>query len=160
MDQPRVMKALRIILEEYNDSIIPLAFIFIGNFSSKPFKYSASHSQEYKDDFTALAELIGDFHSLATHSNFIFVPGTKDPWGGNTLPQKPLPPSFVTRMKQKAKKVHFTTNPCRIRYCTQEIVVFREDLLNKLWRNTLLAPNLEADDDPVRHVSLRGSIFK
>jgi DNA polymerase epsilon subunit 2 len=147
------MKALRIILDGYNQNQIPLAFIFIGNFCSKPFKYSASHSAEYKDYFTALADLIGEFHDLATHSNFIFVPGPKDPWGaGNTLPQKPLPPSFVSRMKHKTRKSVFTTNPCRIRYCTQEIVIFREDLLNKLWRNALLTPNLQTDDDPIRHV--------
>lgn len=149
----KVMNALRIILEGYSNARIPLAFIFIGNFSSKPFKYSASQSAEYKDNFSALADLIGEFDNLATHSNFVFVPGPKDPWGGNTLPQRSLPPSFVARMKQRARKSIFASNPCRIRYCTQEIVILREDLLNKLWRNTLLAPNLERDDDPIRHVS-------
>lgn len=153
LDQAKVMKALRVILEGYSNARIPLAFIFIGNFSSKTFQYSASQSSEYKDNFTALADLIGEFQNLATHSNFVFVPGPKDPWGGNTLPQRALPPSFVARMKQKVRNTIFTTNPCRIRYCTQEIVISREDLLNKLWRNTLLAPNLEADDDPIRHVS-------
>lgn len=153
LDQPKVMKALRVIFEGYSNARIPLAFILIGNFSSKMFKYSASQSTEYKDSFTALADLIGEFHNLATHSNFVLVPGPKDPWSGNTLPQRALPPSFVSRMKQKVRNCIFTTNPCRIRYCTQEIVISREDMLNKLWRNALLAPNLEADDDPIRHVS-------
>lgn len=148
------MKALRIIFDGYSDSgsMVPLAFIFMGNFSSKAFTYSASQSAEYKDCFSALADLIAEYDNLATHSNFVFVPGNKDPWGGNTLPQRAIPPSFVARMKQKVRNVTFTTNPCRIRYCTQDIVVYREDLLNKLWRNTLLTPNLEADNDPIRHV--------
>ncbi|KAG2234620.1 hypothetical protein INT48_003428 [Thamnidium elegans] len=131
---------------------VPLAFIFIGNFSSKPFRYSASQTAEYKDNFSALADLIGEFHNLATHSNFVFVPGPKDPWGGNTLPQREIPPSFISRMQHKVRKLTFTTNPCRIRYCTQEIVIFREDLLSKIWRNTLLTPNLQVDDDPIRHL--------
>ncbi|CAO3653760.1 unnamed protein product [Mucor hiemalis] len=132
LDQPKVMKALRIIFDGYSDSgaMVPLAFIFMGNFSN----------------------LIAEYDNLATHSNFVFVPGNKDPWGGNTLPQRAIPPSFVARMKQKVRNVTFTTNPCRIRYCTQDIVVYREDLLNKLWRNTLLTPNLEADNDPIRHL--------
>lgn len=148
------MQALRMIFEGYSNAQVPLAFIFMGNFSSKAFTYSAIQSAEYKDSFSALADLIAEFHNLATYSNFIFVPGSKDPWNGNTLPQRAIPPSFVTRMKQKVKNAKFTTNPCRIRYCTQDIVIYREDLLNKLWRNTLLAPNLEADDDPVRHVCI------
>ncbi|KAI9355246.1 DNA polymerase alpha/epsilon subunit B-domain-containing protein [Pilaira anomala] len=152
LDQPKVMKALRIILDGYSNAQVPLAFIFIGNFSSKPFRYSASQTSEYKDNFSALADLIGEFHNLATHSNFVFVPGPKDPWGGNTLPQREIPPSFIGRMQQKVRKFTFTTNPCRIRYCTQELVIFREDMLSKIWRNTLLTPNLEIDDDPIRHL--------
>lgn len=152
LDQPKVMKALRVIFDGYSDAVVPLAFIFMGNFSSKAFTYSASQSAEYRDSFSALADLIAEYDDLATHSNFVFVPGNKDPWGGNTLPQRAIPPSFVTRMKQKVRKVTFTTNPCRIRYCTQDIVVYREDLLNKLWRNTLITPNLQADNDPIRHL--------
>jgi DNA polymerase epsilon subunit 2 len=148
------MSALRILFEGYANSTIPLAFILIGNFSSKTFIYAGSDSDEYKDNFTALADLIGEFHDLATHSNFVFVPGPKDPWAGKSLPQRPIMPSFVTQMRKKVRKFKFTTNPCRIRYCTQDIVVFREDWLQKLWRNTLLQTNLDVDDDPVKHVSL------
>ncbi|KAI7900022.1 DNA polymerase alpha/epsilon subunit B-domain-containing protein [Cokeromyces recurvatus] len=151
LDQPKVMQALNTIFEGYSNGQVPLAFIFIGNFSSKPFVYAGSDAEEYKDNFSALADLIGEYHNLATHSNFVFVPGPKDPWSGKTLPQQPILPSFVTRLKQKARKVTFTTNPCRIRYCTQDIVIFREDWLQKLWRNTLLTTNQEVDTDPVKH---------
>lgn len=39
-----------------------------------------------------------------------------------------------------------------IRYCTQDIVVYREDLFNALSRNALLAPRLEEDEEPSKHV--------
>lgn len=120
---------------------------------SKTFVYSGAESEEYKDNFSALADLISEYHNLATHSNFVFVPGPKDPWAGKSLPQRPILPSFVTRMKQKVRKATFTTNPCRIRYCTQDIVIFREDWLQKLWRNTLLQTNLELEQDPKVHVN-------
>ncbi|KAF1802798.1 DNA polymerase alpha/epsilon subunit B-domain-containing protein [Mucor lusitanicus] len=151
LDQPKVMAALRIIFKGYSDAQVPLAFIMIGNFSSKSFVYAGSDSDEYKDNFSALADLISEFPDLATHSNWVFVPGPKDPWAGKSLPQNPILPSFVNRVKQKARKVTFTTNPCRIRYCTQDIVIFREDWLQKLWRNTLLTTNLEEDPEPIRH---------
>ena len=152
LDQPKVMIALRKMFEIYAETVVPLAFILMGNFSSKPFSYTSSQD-EYRDNFSALADLVGEFHELATFSNFVIVPGSKDPGGSNTLPQRPIPDHLVHRMKQKIKNVTFTTNPCRIRYCTQEIVVYREDLLNKLWRNTLITPNLEAHEDPIKHVS-------
>ncbi|CEG77121.1 hypothetical protein RMATCC62417_11918 [Rhizopus microsporus] len=151
LDQPKVMNALRTIFEGYSNQV-PLAFIFIGNFSSKPFTYSAAEATEYKDNFNALADLISEFETLATHSNFVFVPGARDPWGGNVLPQRGLPSHFVTRIRQKVKKAHFTTNPCRVRYCTQDIVIFREDLLNKIWRNTLIPTNLNADNQRIKHL--------
>jgi hypothetical protein len=34
----------------------------------------------------------------------------------------------------------FTTNPCRIKYCTKEIIIFREDILTKMGRNSLYYP--------------------
>ncbi|KAI8080717.1 DNA polymerase alpha/epsilon subunit B-domain-containing protein [Gilbertella persicaria] len=151
LDQPKVMQSLRRIFEGYSSGQIPLAFIMMGNFSSKPFVYAGSESDEYKDNFSALADLISEFDELSTHTNFVFVPGPKDPWAGKSLPQRPILPSFVTRMKQKVRKAHFTTNPCRIRYCTQDIVVFREDWLQKMWRNALLPVNLAEDSQLNRH---------
>lgn len=38
---------------------------------------------------------------------------------------------------------------CRIRYCTQDIVVFREDLHQKLHRSALLTPNHEQTEADV-----------
>ena len=44
----------------------------------------------------------------------------------------------------------------RIKYFTQEIVIFREDLLNKLRRNCILPPNEEQEPDTTQHVSSEG----
>ncbi|KAI8991954.1 DNA polymerase alpha/epsilon subunit B-domain-containing protein [Mycotypha africana] len=151
LDQPRVMDALRQIFAGYAAAQIPLAFIMMGNFTSQDNAFTGTDVDDYKDNFSALADLINEHPLLATHSNWVFVPGPKDPWAGTVLPRAPILPSFVPRMRQKVRKVHFTTNPCRIRYCTQDIVVFREDWMQKMWRNTLLSTNLEADNDPVNH---------
>lgn len=39
-----------------------------------------------------------------------------------------------------------TTNPCRIQYCTREIILFRADILAKLMQGTLHKP--DKDDIP------------
>ena len=49
----------------------------------------------------------------------------------------------------QVKNAVFTTNPCRIQYCTKEIVVFREDLIPKMFRCRVNSPT----DDLPEHVS-------
>lgn len=54
-------------------------------------------------------------------------------------------------MKRIPRSV-FTTNPTRIQYCTQEITVFREDILTKMCRNCVHFPE---SGDISMHVSLK-----
>ncbi|KAI9252940.1 DNA polymerase alpha/epsilon subunit B-domain-containing protein [Phascolomyces articulosus] len=150
LDEPRVMSALRRVFEGYeNDTQIPLAFILCGDFC----KDSAIDPDVYKDNFSALTDLIHEFRGIATHSYFVFVPGSKDPsMAGNSLPQTPIPDWFTTRMRGKIRRAIFASNPCRIRYCTQDIVIFREDLFSRLWRNSLKFPRMTEDEDPTKHI--------
>ncbi|KAI8978603.1 DNA polymerase alpha/epsilon subunit B-domain-containing protein [Pilobolus umbonatus] len=152
LDQPKIMTALSTLFDSYQNQLVPLAFIFIGNFSSKPFHYTPTESAKYRDNFTALGDLIGMYPEMATHTNFVFVPGPRDPWNDEILPQHPLPASFVSKLKRKLRKATFTTNPCRIRYCTQDMVIYREDLLNKLMKRTLITTNLDCDPKAVNHL--------
>lgn len=61
-----------------------------------------------------------------------------------------IPPSITSTLRQKVPKAIFTSNPTRLQYCTQEIVVFREDLLSKVSRHCLHFPS---DEDTRHHVS-------
>lgn len=42
---------------------------------------------------------------------------------------------------KKVPNAIMATNPCRIQYCTQEIVVVREDLVTKMCRNNIHFPS-------------------
>uniref|UniRef100_A0A2K6GSJ1 DNA polymerase II subunit 2 n=1 Tax=Propithecus coquereli TaxID=379532 RepID=A0A2K6GSJ1_PROCO len=74
-------------------------------------------------------------------SRFVFVPGPEDPGFGSILPRPPLAESIANEFRQRVPFSVFTTNPCRIQYCTQEIIVFREDLVNKMCRNCVRFPS-------------------
>ena len=67
------------------------------------------------------------------------MPGPSDPYDviNSLLPRRPLPHHLVKDLKLKLPKVTFTSNPCRISYKSQEIVVFREDLMSRILRNTV-----------------------
>jgi len=65
----------------------------------------------------------------------------------SVLPRRPLLSTFVTRLKSRVPKVHFATNPCRIKFFEQEIVIFRENLMAKMLRNLVgVKPDVRNDD--------------
>ncbi|KAJ3357643.1 DNA polymerase epsilon subunit 2 [Entophlyctis luteolus] len=155
LDDAKVLAKLRFLFEGYmNHGVIPLAFIFIGNFTSKPYIYNSSNYENYKELFKALADLIHDFPEINRTSQFVFVPGPTDPWGGKTIPRPPLPDVFLARIRAKVQNAVFTSNPARIKYCTQEIVVFREDLVSKMRRNCIVPPDEHQESGLKVHVRI------
>ncbi|KAG0288705.1 DNA-directed DNA polymerase epsilon, subunit B [Linnemannia gamsii] len=140
LDQPKTFATLRTIFEGYSNSTLPLAFIMCGSFKSQPFLYNGLESGQYRDGFNTLAELIAEFPTMATFSYFIFVPGPNDPWGASILPRPKIPDFYTAKIRSLVKRSVFASNPCRIKYCDQEIVIFREDILNRLLRNCIVPP--------------------
>ncbi|KAG0270747.1 DNA-directed DNA polymerase epsilon, subunit B [Linnemannia exigua] len=140
LDQPKTFATLRTIFEGYSNSTLPLAFIMCGSFKSQPFLFNGLESGQYRDGFNTLAELIAEFPTMATFSYFIFVPGPNDPWGASILPRPKIPDFYTAKIRSLVKRSIFASNPCRIKYCDQEIVIFREDILNRLLRNCIVPP--------------------
>lgn len=65
---------------------------------------------------------------------------------------RPAIPNCITEEVRTAlPSAVFTSNPCRLQYCTQEIVVFREDIVMKMCRNCVRYP---ADGNIPMHVIL------
>lgn len=54
---------------------------------------------------------------------------------------------MIGDVKKIFPKAIFTTNPCRIQYCTREIVVFRADLVPKFLQGTLHKPSKDEIGD-------------
>lgn len=75
---------------------------------------------------------------LQAESRFVFMPGPDDAGPAGVLPQPPLPRSLTTDLRRVLPTAHFASNPCRLRYATQRIVLFRHDLQRRLLRRTLL----------------------
>jgi len=64
----------------------------------------------------------------------------------------PLPKVITEEFQRKIPSSFFTTNPCHIQYCTQEIVLIREDLVTKMCRNTIHFPT---SGEIPEHVSIK-----
>jgi DNA polymerase epsilon subunit 2 len=91
--------------------------------------------------------LIAAYPLISRSTHFLFVPGPLDITMNTTLPRRPLLSSLVGRLKTKVPKAHFGTNPCRIKFFDQEIVIFREDLMARMLRNVVgVKPDVKSED--------------
>ncbi|CAO2586461.1 DNA polymerase epsilon subunit 2 [Lemmus lemmus] len=142
LDQVQVLEKLHVMFSGYSPAP-PTCFILCGNFSSAP--YGKNQVQALKDSLKSLADIICEYPSIHQSSRFVFVPGPEDPGFGSILPRPPLAESITKEFRERVPFSVFTTNPCRIQYCTQEIIIFREDLVNKMCRNCVRFPSSNLD---------------
>ncbi|XP_022115416.2 DNA polymerase epsilon subunit 2 [Pieris rapae] len=143
-DNLKVMSKLKTLFAGYDD-FPPIAIVFMGEFLSCPYGYE--HSTQLNAALINLADIIMPFTKLREACKFIFVPGRGDPAAANILPRPPIPNTITKQISEKlGDSVIFTTNPCRLQYCTQEIVVLRQDLVTKMCRNAIHFP--DAGDIP------------
>ncbi|KAG8228620.1 hypothetical protein J437_LFUL009325 [Ladona fulva] len=138
LDQLKVQQKLKILFRGYSQ-FPPIAFVFMGNFLST--QHGSTYAHTLKNCLKDLADTILEYPPIVENSKFIFVPGPLDPASANILPRTPLP-KFVTKdFEEKIPTAIFASNPCRIQYCTKEIVVLRQDMVTKLCRNTIHFPS-------------------
>ncbi|XP_020781748.2 DNA polymerase epsilon subunit 2 [Boleophthalmus pectinirostris] len=142
LDSVEVMDKLNLMFSGYA-AMPPTCFIFCGNFSSAP--YGKTQIKSLKDSLKALADAICSYPSIHSGSRFVFVPGPEDPGPASILPRPPLADHITEEFQQRVPFSVFTTNPCRIQYCSQEIVIMREDMVNKMCRNCVRLPNNNLD---------------
>ncbi|XP_029650945.1 DNA polymerase epsilon subunit 2-like [Octopus sinensis] len=137
LDEPKVVDKLKVLFSGYSEHP-PVAFVFCGNFTS--LCHQANHTKILRESFIELCDIICKYQNLKDCCRFIFVPGPLDPGPTNILPRPAIPNSITEYFRKKIPHAIFTSNPCRIQYCTQEIVVFREDIVTKLCRSCIRFP--------------------
>lgn len=114
-------------------------FIFIGSFVSKPIVRTMGGREVVKNIFTVLADTICKFRHLSQHAKFLIIPGPLDAGSSVAYPRRAIPKVFTEYITEKVKYVTFASNPCRVRYYTQEIVLFRENLLKKMQKHLVVS---------------------
>jgi len=138
LDQPHVLDKLKTMFTGYSKAP-PFAFIFLGNFSSG---YSdLSTANKVKDGFKALSDILSLFPAICQDSHFLFIPGPQDPGPANILPRPPLPASLTEPVTKRLAHAHMCSNPVRVQYCSQEWVLFRENIINKMCRHCIKFPS-------------------
>ncbi|KHJ42322.1 hypothetical protein D918_07662, partial [Trichuris suis] len=159
LDSPKVLQALHCLFAGFaiRDPNELTFFVFAGEFLST--YYGAEQSRKLTgklylnqiffeavfnsnaDGFKELAFAVSLFENLAKSARFVFVPSSQDPATTDILPRMPLASSVVEPFRKKATHCILATNPCHIRYLSQRIVVFREDMVEKMCRNCFFMPS-------------------
>eukprot|EP00968_Pinguiococcus_pyrenoidosus_P009585 scaffold743_cov267-Pinguiococcus_pyrenoidosus.AAC.24 len=138
LDKPLVLDKLRTMFKGYSQVTPFPIFVLMGNFTSQPLGHGQDSLEQFLGYFNQLEAVIMEFPELAAEAHFIFLPGSHDPGAGNILPRPPIASMFVASLKNSLAHANFVTNPCRLRFFSQEVVLFREDLLKKMMRHSLL----------------------
>jgi len=133
LDSDHVIESLEKILIHFNEQP-PSVIVFMGSFLSRPFGQGTDDILLLSNGFLRLGQTISKLNNLANECHFIFVPSSTDPGPGPVSPRPPIPDFFLEGFRGQVKHVHNATNPCRVRYCTQEFVIFRNDTIAKMNR--------------------------
>ncbi|OWZ23863.1 DNA polymerase epsilon subunit [Phytophthora megakarya] len=162
LDDPQVMSKLGELFQGL-ESVQPTLFILMGDFMSASIGGGAGSNslQDLREYLEELGSLILKYPGIAENSRFVLVPGPNDPGSSRAFPRHPLPDLCTRDLIRKVPNVICTTNPCRIRYYTQDIVIFRDNLQQKMQRHAILPPIpseqeeavMDESDDAVQAVS-------
>jgi len=111
------------------------------------------------ENFDALADLIVSYPLITRTTHFVLVPGPLDVTINGTLPRQQILSSFFARLQAKVLKIHMASNPCRIKFFDQEIVIFREDTMSRMLRNVVGVKPDVGSHDLKRYVGRMAGFF-
>ncbi|KAK4804583.1 hypothetical protein SAY86_004400 [Trapa natans] len=153
LDNEEVLAKLHIIMSGFeNVEVVPSLFVFMGNFSSHPCNLSFNSYSSIRSQFGKLGQMIDSHPRLKEQSRFLFIPGPDDAGPSTVLPRCALPNYITDEFRKYVPNAIFSSNPCRIKFYSQEIVFFRQDLLYRMRRSCLIPPSTEETNDPFKHL--------
>ncbi|ERN11104.1 hypothetical protein AMTR_s00024p00151000 [Amborella trichopoda] len=153
LDNEETMEKLAAVLDGYeNVEVVPSLFVFMGNFCSRPCNLAFNSYSSLRSQFAKFGEMIAAHPRLKEGSRFLFIPGPEDAGPSTVLPRCALPKYLTDELLNHVPNAIFSSNPCRIRFYTQEIVFFRRDLLYRMRRSCLIPPSKDETDDPFGHL--------
>ena len=152
LDRAATLRRLKVVFEGFDSlDVAPAMFVLMGDFCSQPCHLGGGGGgaqsgvtfKSYARGFDRLAALIEEFPRLREESRLVFVPGPGDPGIAAALPRPALLKSTLGRLPSVLPRATFASNPARVRYKSQDLVFFREDLQSRMRRACVLPPAIE-----------------
>lgn len=147
IEKTSVFEKLKQLFLGFEDTGISPLFVLMGNFVTKSALVSNGR-EAVEAAFKLLADAISSAPRISQEAKFVIIPGNRDPGLNTVLPRRAIPDLFTAELRKRVAHINFTSNPSRIRFFTQEIVFFREDLLRKLQRHTVTRERIAKTSQP------------
>ncbi|XP_042434279.1 DNA polymerase epsilon subunit B-like [Zingiber officinale] len=153
LDNEETMEKLAVVFDAYEGvEVVPYLFILMGNFCSRPCHFAFHSYSNLRMQFGKLGEMIASHPRLKEQSKFLLIPGPDDAGSSKVLPRCALPKYLTEEFQKHIPNAIFSSNPCRVKFYTQEIVFFRQDLLYRMRRASLIPPPTEETNDHFEHL--------
>ncbi|PQM33043.1 DNA polymerase epsilon subunit B isoform X2 [Prunus yedoensis var. nudiflora] len=153
LDNEEVMGKLERVLDAFeNEDFVPCLFVLMGNFCSHPCNLGFHSFSNLRSQFGKLGQMIAAHPRLKEGSCFLFIPGPDDAGPSTVLPRPSLPKYLREELQNHIPNAIFSSNPCRMKFCGQEVVFFRQDLLYRMRRSCLMPPSTEETTDDFEHL--------
>ncbi|CAO2832352.1 unnamed protein product [Amaranthus hypochondriacus] len=153
LDDEETMGKLKEVFEGYEAvEVVPSLFILMGNFCSSPCNLSFHSFASLRSQFGKLGRMIAGYPRLKELSRFLFIPSPDDAGPSSVLPRCALPKYLTEELQEEIPNALFMSNPCRIKFYSQEIVILRRDLLYRMRRSCLIPPSTAETSDPFSHL--------
>lgn len=137
LDNLRTLDALgKLFLKLSEEENTPISIIFNGSFASTPKSFA-----EYKSLFDSLASVLEGYPVIHGNISLVFVPGENDHWQSPVWPKQSIPKLFGNRLTRMARSVEWVSNPTRMIYLSQEIVIARDDVGSRMRRHSIRFPH-------------------
>lgn len=144
-----IQNKLKGTMEEINVYDFPVSIVFVGPFTSQALTITEgtsvnqlTHSGRYKAGFDNIANVLENFKGICENCKLVFVPGDGDPWismvtknSSSVWPQMKIPSVFGSKLERVAKNVEWASNPCRLNYLSQDILIINNNIAESLRRN-------------------------
>ncbi|GJP59117.1 hypothetical protein CLOP_g8319, partial [Closterium sp. NIES-67] len=153
LDHPQTLSRLATVFSGYDAmDPPPRLFLLLGDFFTTPWSLASHQLHAHREAFAQLARIIASNRRLKEKSLFVFVPGQGDPGPCSVLPRPPLPRFFTDPITDALPSALFTSNPSRLKFFCQEVVILRSDLQRHMQRCAVLPPLKDAAD-PFTHLA-------
>ncbi|XP_068307001.1 DNA polymerase epsilon subunit B [Pyrus communis] len=153
LDDEEAMGKLETVFSAFEDEeFVPCLFVLMGNFCSRPCNLAFHSFSSLRLQFGKLGKMIAAHPRLVEGSCFLFIPGPDDAGPSTALPRNALPKYLTEELQTHIPNAIFSSNPCRLKLGTKEVVFFRQDLLYRMRRSCLVPPCTVETDDHFEHL--------
>lgn len=149
LDRPDVLDRLHTVLAGFSQlEQPPSLFVLMGPFQSYDATAAAGRYPRLREHFAALGRVINQYPALRASSKFVLVPGPGDLGPGCSLPRPGLPRAVAAALQEAVPNAVLASNPCRIRHGGSEVVLYRDNLQQRM-RGLAILPPPPGDEAPL-----------